>query len=250
MFADYAADAVTIIRLEEVGSTLDVAHELAAQGAGAGTLIVADAQTAGRGRMGRSWRSEPGAGIWLTLIERPRDLRALDVLSLRIGLALAPTLDPFTESPVHLKWPNDLYVGDRKLAGVLIEARWREAQPEWVAIGVGINLRAPASEPRAIGLRSGVSRDDVLPRIIGPMRAAAARTGPLTQDELLAFADRDRARGRRCVEPIAGVVQGIDASGALLVDVGSRATPAHVSPSASGSITAVRVGSLSLEEDT
>ena len=71
---------------ETVGSTLDVAHERAAAGAAAGTLILAEEQTAGRGRQGRSWTSEPGAGIWLTLIERPKDRASLDVLSLRVGL--------------------------------------------------------------------------------------------------------------------------------------------------------------------
>src|SRR5262245_11512084 len=109
-----------LIEYDEVGSTLDVAHEMAADGAEAGTLIVAKAQTAGRGRMGRTWRSEPGAGIWLTLIERPADASALEVLSLRVGLAMAPVLDAFTDAPIQLKWPNDLYLRDRKLAGILI----------------------------------------------------------------------------------------------------------------------------------
>ena len=225
-------------------STLDVAHSLAADGAAAGTLIVADAQTAGRGRMGRSWRSEPGAGIWLTLIERPRDAAAVDVLSLRIGLALAPVLDAFAATPVLLKWPNDLYVGDRKLAGVLIEARWRDAQPEWLAIGVGINLRPPASEARAAGLRAGVTRDDVLSRIVPAMRDAAARTGLLTEAELHAFAARDLARGRRCVQPLDGIVHGIDRSGELLVDIALSSDAAQTPR-----VTAVRAGSLVLAEE-
>jgi len=234
-------DSPSPIFLPEVTSTLDVAHDLAAKGAAPGTLIVADRQTAGRGRMGRSWRSEPGAGIWLTLIERPCDASALEVLSLRVGLALAPALDAFAESSVRLKWPNDLYVADRKLAGILIEARWRDAKPEWIAIGVGINLRPPASEPRAGGLRDGVTRDDVLARIVAPLRAAAACTGRLSDDELSAFAARDLARDRRCVEPVAGVVRGIDASGALVVDVAlSETGPAQV--------TTVRAGSLVLAE--
>ncbi|HEX4682812.1 MAG TPA: biotin--[acetyl-CoA-carboxylase] ligase [Gemmatimonadaceae bacterium] len=240
--------AARTIHLAEVTSTLDVAYELAAQGAPGGTLIVADMQTAGRGRMGRTWRSEPGAGIWLTLIERPRDASALEVLSLRIGLALAPALDGFASGPVRLKWPNDLYVGEQKLAGVLIEARWREAQPEWVAIGVGINLRPPAGDTgsvRPIGLSAGVSPDEVLLRIVRPMRAAARRVGPLGDDELAAFAARDLARGRRCVEPVDGVVQGIDASGALVVDVGLTGDNARGSDGST--ITAVRAGSLVLE---
>ena len=228
-----------LIEYDEVGSTLDVAHELAAKGAEAGTLIVAHAQTAGRGRMGRTWRSEPGAGLWLTLIERPADPSALDVLSLRVGLALAPALDPFAEALVRLKWPNDLYVAQRKLAGILIEARWREGHPEWVAIGVGINLRPPASEPRAAGLTPGTSRDVVLEAIAPRMRAAAARVGELTAVEVDAFAARDLAVGRHCLEPVNGIVSGIDASGALLVTVASANGAA---------LTAVRAGSLVLEE--
>src|SRR3954468_16526787 len=180
-----------LIEYDAVGSTLDVAHDLAAKGAEAGTLIVANTQTAGRGRMGRTWRSEPGAGLWLTLIERPSDPSALDVLSLRVGLELAPALDPFTELRVQLKWPNDLYVAQRKLAGILIEARWREGHPEWVAIGVGINLRPPASQPRAIGLRAEVTRDDVLAAIAPRLRAAAARGGMLSESELNMFGARD-----------------------------------------------------------
>ena len=227
-----------LIAYDEVGSTLDVAHELAAKGADAGTIVVANAQTAGRGRMGRSWRSESGAGVWLTLIERPTDPGALDVLSLRIGLALAPALEIFADSPVQLKWPNDLYLRGRKLGGILIEVRWREGHPEWAAIGVGINLRPPESEPLAIGLRGGVTRDDVLPVVAPALRAAAAARGRLTDAELDAFDARDFAVGRRVLEPVAGIVRGIDSSGALLVGVGSE----------SGAVTAVRAGSLVLEE--
>src|SRR5215217_6891246 len=77
-----------VLAFDRVGSTLDVAHRVAPTAA-SGTLVLADEQTAGRGRHGRRWASAPGAGLWLTLIERPVDIRALDVLSLRIGLAAA-----------------------------------------------------------------------------------------------------------------------------------------------------------------
>jgi BirA family biotin operon repressor/biotin-[acetyl-CoA-carboxylase] ligase len=228
-----------VAHFAEIGSTLDVAHALAEQGAPAGTLILADAQSAGRGRMGRTWHSKPGAGIWLTLIERPADAGALDVLSLRIGLALAPALDAFAESPIRLKWPNDLFVGARKLAGILVEARWRDGAPEWLAIGVGINLRAPEAEARAVGLCSGVTRDAVLRDAVPAIRAAAAARGPLSESERVLFAARDLAVGRRCTEPIEGVVRGIDANGGLVVSVGSEDTEA----------VAVRSGSLVLQEE-
>jgi len=230
-----------VVTLDEVGSTLDVAHELAAAGADPGTLIVAAAQTAGRGRMGRSWRSERGGGIWLTLIERPRDPSGLEVLSLRVGLALAPALEPFATGAVRLKWPNDLYVGEKKLGGILIEARWREQRLEWLAIGVGINLRPPPEEPTAVGLRQGVSRDEVLERIVPAIRGAASRAGPLADDEIAAFAARDMAVGRRCREPVAGIVRGISPSGALRVEIA-------LSGGNGPSLTEVRAGSLVLDE--
>ena len=224
-----------MVSFESVGSTLDEAHALASSGAPAGTLVVADAQTAGRGRQGRVWRSDPGAGLWLTLIERPTDAASLDVLSLRVGLSLAPALDAFTAHRVSLKWPNDLYVGSRKLAGILVEARWRDSRPEWVAIGVGVNVRAPAAEPKAIGLRSGTSRLDVLDAIMPAIRRAASQVGPLTENERHAFSARDLASGRRCTEPLPGIVSGIDASGALLVH-------------SMDGVVAVRAGSLVLTE--
>ncbi len=196
---------------------MDEAHRLAQAGAVAGTLVLADAQDGGRGRGGRSWASEPGAGIWMTLLERPRDQRALDVLALRIGLALSDALEPFCEGRITLKWPNDLFVGAGKLAGILIEARWREALPEWVAIGVGVNRRRPASFPHAAAVRMDVSRDDLLRAMLAPMRRAAVQVGNLTPVECAAWAERDLAYGREIIEPRAGRAMGIDATGALLI---------------------------------
>ena len=229
-------DVPKVMLFERIGSTLDVAHCVAPEGAPSGTLILADEQTAGRGRMGRSWRSEAGAGIWLTLVERPRDLAAISVLAVRIGLALASVLDADAEASVGLKWPNDLYVGRRKLGGILVEARWRDSLPEWTAIGVGINVRAPSEEPRAAGLRRGVDRLAILSRAVPAIRSAAAHTGLLQPREVEAFASRDIFSGRLCVEPVVGRVRGIDSSAALLVDVGST-------------IATVRAGSLVLEEE-
>lgn len=212
---------------ERVASTMDEAHTLGADGAPAGTLVIADAQSAGRGRQGRAWRSAPGAGIWFTLVERPADAAALEVLSIRAGLAIAPGLDAFAPARVRLKWPNDLYVSGRKLGGILIEARWRGERLDWVAIGVGINLRAPPNEPGAIALRDDVSRLDVLGAIVPRLRSAAAMAGSLTFDERAMFEARDIALGRRCVEPVAGRVAGIDARGGLLVETVSGVVQAR-----------------------
>jgi len=200
---------------ESVSSTLDVAHAMAAS-APAGTLIVADEQTAGRGTQGRRWTSRPGAGIWLTLIERPTDLRALDVLSLRCGLYAAEALDGLAAGGIAVKWPNDLFVENRKLAGVLIETRWRGAAAEWVAIGFGLNVRRPPLDS-AIGLADGCSRIDALVRLVPALRRAASATGHLTGDEMARWVGRDIARGRAVSAPSRGTVDGVAPAGELLV---------------------------------
>lgn len=213
-----------VVARERVGSTMDEAHRLAAEGAVAGTLVVAELQEAGRGRAGRRWHSAPRAGVWGTLIERPRDAQAIEVLSLRVGLRLARVLERWTPAPIRLKWPNDLFVGARKLAGVLIEARWREQRPDWVAIGVGVNLIVPPDQPDATALvdagATGRVPDarQVLADMVPALRAAAFATGPLTASELAEFAARDLAAGRRLLEPVPGTARGISADGALLIE--------------------------------
>jgi BirA family biotin operon repressor/biotin-[acetyl-CoA-carboxylase] ligase len=225
-----------VVLFREVTSTLDVAHPLARAGAPEGTLILAERQTAGRGRSGRAWASEEGAGIWSTLIARPTDDAALEVLSLRVGLALARALEEFTDGEIAVKWPNDLMLDGGKLGGILIESRWREERVDWVAIGIGINCRIPRDVLHARTLREGVDRVNVLAAFVPAVRAAAAARGALTAPELHEFERRDWARGRRCTSPVPGLVRGIDARGALLVHTGA------------GEV-AARTGSLILEED-
>jgi BirA family biotin operon repressor/biotin-[acetyl-CoA-carboxylase] ligase len=217
---------------EELTSTLDIAHPMARDGAPEGTLILAERQTAGR-----AWASENGAGIWMTLIARFVDEAALEVLSLRVGLAVARALEAFTSGELQVKWPNDLMLDDGKLGGILIESRWREERIDWIAIGIGINCRVPADVPNARALRAGTDRIDVLAELVPAVRAAAEARGTLTGAELHEFERRDWARGRRSVAPLGGIVQGIDMRGGLLVRT------------ASGDV-AVRSGSLILAEDS
>jgi BirA family biotin operon repressor/biotin-[acetyl-CoA-carboxylase] ligase len=220
-----ALDLPRVELLATTTSTLDVAHRLAAEGAPSGTLVIADEQTAGRGRGGKSWQSPPGAGLWLTLIERPADTSGLDVLSIRIGLAAAEALDRFAPEPIRLKWPNDLYVDRGKLAGILVEARWREQSVEWIAIGLGINVRAPENIEDAAGLEPGTARVDVLVELIPSLRLAASATGPLGAEELEEFNARDLARGRTCIQPARGRVAGITPTGELLVALADTVAP-------------------------
>lgn len=218
---------------ESVASTMDEAHGLAGAGAPAGTLILAQRQTAGRGRNGRRWSSPP-RGIWLTLVERPDNAAALEVMSLRVGLAAARALDAFAAEPLRLKWPNDLYLDDRKLAGTLVEARWRGEHTDWVALGLGVNMAVPADRPEATALEPGTSRIDVLQSLVPELRAAAALAGPLSPVEMEEYAGRDMARGRNCSGPVRGRVAGIVATGELLVELAD-------------SVARVRTGSLVLD---
>jgi BirA family transcriptional regulator, biotin operon repressor / biotin---[acetyl-CoA-carboxylase] ligase len=222
--------------LETTPSTMDIAHRLAAEGAPAGTLVIANEQSAGRGRGGKSWQSPPGAGLWLTLVERPRDASGLGVLSLRVGLAAAEALDRFAAEPIRVKWPNDLYIDRSKLAGILVEARWREQAVEWVAIGMGINVKQPEGVQMAAGLEPGTARVDVLLELIPGVRSAARRPGPLDDEEVEEFNARDLARGKACVEPALGRVAGITSTGELLVALAD-------------SVTRFRSGSLVLEPE-
>jgi BirA family biotin operon repressor/biotin-[acetyl-CoA-carboxylase] ligase len=224
-----------VVLFDEVSSTLDIAHGLGEAGTPAGTLVVADTQSAGRGRMRRVWRSERGRGLWLTFVERPAGGESLGVLALRLARALAPALDPFADQDVQVKWPNDLYVSGKKLAGLLVEARWRGPRLDWLAVGLGINVRAPESV-EAAGLASGVRRVDVLRAIVPAVRAAVATPGVLTDEELGRFQERDLALGKRCVAPARGVVAGVAADGGLLVDT-------------AGARRAYHAGSLVLESD-
>lgn len=210
--------------VETVGSTMDAAHALASSDTPGGTLVLAEAQTGGRGRGGKQWSSAARAGIWATLIERPRDASGIEVLSLRVGLRLAAVLERWSEEEIQLKWPNDLFVAGRKLAGVLIEARWRDERPDWVAIGIGINLRVPSDQREATALAAAVPLD-VLGEAIPAIRAAAFATGPLRDDELAAFARRDLAQGRQLREPASGTARGITADGALLIESEGALTP-------------------------
>jgi BirA family biotin operon repressor/biotin-[acetyl-CoA-carboxylase] ligase len=204
--------------LAETGSTLDVAHALAESGAATGTIVVADTQRAGRGRQGRSWSSQPGRGVWCAVVERPLDARALDVLSIRIGIRLAEALDALAGQLVRVKWPNDLVVRGGKVAGILTEARWSGSVLAWVAVGVGVNVIPPDDVPSSAGLLAGTRRADVLQAVVRSVRAAAAVPGQLTDDELRRFAAHDLLWRRHIVSPARGVVAGISASGSLQVD--------------------------------
>ncbi|HLZ44559.1 MAG TPA: biotin--[acetyl-CoA-carboxylase] ligase [Gemmatimonadales bacterium] len=217
-------------------STLDTIHELGAQDAPSGTLVLAEEQTAGRGRDGRTWRS-PLGGVWLGMLLRP-PLPAAGVLSLRVGLVLADVIEEvlgvrptaLSGPRAALKWPNDVLLNDRKVAGILCESRWQGDNLQWLGVGIGINVanEIPAElADRAVSLqevRPDVRRLAVLDRLVPILIRLTTHDARLTEFECAAFARRDWLRGRQLRTPLAGRAAGIRPDGALLVDTGAGTT--------------------------
>ncbi len=207
--------------LPQVVSTLNIVQDLAEEDGPEGLLVLADEQVAGRGRMGRRWHSPRGAGIWLGYLMRPRQATGGGVLALRVGLAVLEAIRNLGAEAM-LKWPNDVVVNDRKLAGVLCEAKWAQDKLRWVAIGIGVNIHGPLPAeiaPRAIALEEvlpAVTRLRVLDELI-PLLHGLSHHPSLAALERATYARYDWLANRRVVEPVAGTVCGIDGDGALLV---------------------------------
>jgi BirA family biotin operon repressor/biotin-[acetyl-CoA-carboxylase] ligase len=127
---------------DRLESTNDKAKELASRGALEGTLVIAREQTAGRGRAGSVWISDPRCSLTFSLVLRPEKPlpRSLAALSLLGALAVSTALKEYNPSPT-IKWPNDVLLNDRKVAGVLVEASWLGNLLEWAVLGIGINVK-------------------------------------------------------------------------------------------------------------
>ncbi len=222
---------------ELVASTNDFASELAARGAADGTIVVADTQTAGRGRRGRSWFSPPGAGLYTSVVLRGFDQandgsRASGLITITAGVGLAEGIASACGLTPTLKWPNDLQANGRKLGGILAEAVSEQGRIDYVILGFGINLRTvpwPAdlvSHVTSIEAEQGtpVSRAVVL---VEALAGLAARFGDLRAgrydvilsrwSELSPSAMGSRVRSRTEAGWRDGRTAGIDEDGALLV---------------------------------
>jgi BirA family biotin operon repressor/biotin-[acetyl-CoA-carboxylase] ligase len=243
----------TIEHLEVVGSTNDVLKRRARQGVPEWSVVVADRQTAGRGRQGHAWASPPG-NLYLSVLLRPSlPAPAWGVLPLTAGLAACEAVSELGVR-AELKWPNDVLVGERKLAGVLVEAASSAGGMESAVVGIGVNVAmAPTELPPGIAAQTTslwlesaatVETLDVAATVLARLTVCY---DALAREGAAAIVQRWRRRAtawwgsvvevRSGAETRRGVARGVDERGALLLEEASG----RIVPIVSGEAREVRL---------
>jgi BirA family biotin operon repressor/biotin-[acetyl-CoA-carboxylase] ligase len=230
--------------LTSTSSTNDVAAHLADLGADEGTVVVAEAQAAGRGRLGRVWVSPPGAGLYVSMILRPsadlalsRKVNPTALLTLASGVAITEAVRASTGLPAEIKWPNDVMIGRRKLAGILAEAAAQGGALQHIVLGFGVNLQRAAYPlelaDRATSLEAETGRPaDRAMILVEILAAIAARYADLRAGRFDAILSAWRLLAPSLPsswvewDSAGGVMRGraedVDDQGALLVRVGDH----------------------------
>jgi BirA family biotin operon repressor/biotin-[acetyl-CoA-carboxylase] ligase len=229
-----------LVHLDETTSTNDRARELAAAGAPGGTVVLAEAQTAGRGRQGRTWTAPRASGLTMSGLVRFVSAEArpnLGLLPLAAAVAVCEACEAAAPIRCLIKWPNDVEVGGRKLAGILTESR---PQSGWAVVGIGINVNITPEEldsdlrttATSLRIETGRELDRQLVLELLLARAGSWLASHMDRQALLtAYRERDGLFGRRINWSTgdgsrAGEAQGIDERGMLVVysDSGERLT--------------------------
>ncbi len=222
-----------------IGSTNDEALAWAATGAKDLSLVVADAQTAGRGRMGRSWFTPPDSALAFSLIIRPKGVERefIGRFSGLGALALVAALKKYGIA-AQIKWPNDVLINRRKTAGILVETVWMGAEVDSVVLGMGVNV-TPESVPPPEGLNFPATclhsegpkappRFDLLKTLLTELislRATLASDGFLQAwDESLAFRGETVHVWEGETQPLVGQILGLETDGSLRVSTSSAQT--------------------------
>jgi BirA family biotin operon repressor/biotin-[acetyl-CoA-carboxylase] ligase len=233
----------------ETASTNDVALARAAEGAPEGALVIAEAQRRGRGRFHRKWLAPPGAGILASVVLRPTLHPSLvSQLVIAAAVAVAESLNALHDLDAHIKWPNDVYVGTRKIAGILAELSAEAEQVNHVVIGIGLNVNMTTAQlPKPvrdtatsiqIELGREVSRLDVLVELLAQLERWYDRWRRDAFAPVKArWAELSSSLGRRVritsgSETTTGLVADLDDDGALLL----RLDTGHIRKVASGDI--------------
>ena len=220
---------------ETIDSTMPEAARLAAAGCGPGTVVVADHQTAGQGRYGRFWHSEAQSGLYTSIVLRPAlSGSSLPVLMLALGLATAEAIARSTDLACDLRWPNDVLIQDKKVAGILVQL-----QDRFVIAGIGINVSHTQFPPDLAGVATSLrlasgkehSREAIRLALLPAVESYCRMLAGGGKEAILNMFYRasSYARGKRVVvEAVDGTVEGttagLDPSGFLILeqDDGSR----------------------------
>ncbi len=231
-----------------IDTTMREAARLALDGAAEGTLVSAEEQTAGRGRLGRAWSSEPGVGLYFSIVLRPRLApSAAAALTLACGLGVARGVGEAAGVVCDIRWPNDVMLHEKKLAGILVELNTDADEVGFAVAGVGVNVNQASFAPELAELATSLRietgceylRDSVLEAILRRVsdyyRMFVERgTAPIVE----AFSRASSyASGKAVVvegagRPLQGVTAGLDASGQLLL----RTPQGAIEPIVAGSV--------------
>jgi BirA family biotin operon repressor/biotin-[acetyl-CoA-carboxylase] ligase len=217
---------------ERTGSTNDDVREAAASGASSGHVIVADAQDNGRGAHGRVWSSPPGEDLYFSILERrPLDGSQLPWLTLAVGLGVRDAVSTWAPE-VRCKWPNDVLIGERKCAGILVESSSMGQRVGPFVIGVGLDVNRTVFAPdlietaTSLRLASGqtLSRETVLADVLGAIEARVDQLHAGQRDALKRDLERHLAWvGQRVrIDSHEGTLLGIHDDGALRLSGGER----------------------------
>lgn len=228
----------SLVYLTSTTSTQDVARAEAERGAPEGTAVLAEEQTAGRGRLGRAWVSPAGKNIYVTIVMRPPAAR-LRALSVVTPLAVAEALEGAAALSARIKWPNDVLVNGRKISGVLIETELMGDAVKYALVGIGLNVNLDVEAvPDIAAIATSVrrelgrdaSREELLAAFLNAFEARYSQA--LEGDEpFRAWRSRLDTLGRRVratlgERVVEGIAEDVDAEGNLLVrrDDGSLAS--------------------------
>jgi len=221
----------TVFYEPSVSTTMDIARREAEAGAAEGAVAIAEEQTAGRGRMGRSWVSPPGVNLYLTIVLRPA-LEQLRYLSVIAPLAVCQAIEETTGLFPRIKWPNDVLVGGRKVSGILTESELSDGQVLYALVGPGVNVNLDVAAHEEIAgvatslreqLGREVGREEVLAGLLNHLEALyeAVRRGEVVA---MAWKHRLDTLGQHVrVQSAAGelIEQGVavdaDSDGALII---------------------------------
>jgi len=247
---DRASLVNEIVVFEETGSTNDVVAQLGRGGAREGLVVFAEKQKSGRGRLGRRWEASAGRGLWFSLLLRPAfPLRSWARLTTWAAVAVAQGIEDAASCRASIKWPNDIYLGGLKMAGILIETQVDGSGSHFAVAGIGVNVNQEENDfPEALRGKAGslrlagghlLDRQGVAAAILQRLDSAYSRIGPAFP-EMVAVAREKSCLVGSWVEISGGAtreegtVEGLDEEGALLLR------------QAGGKLVAIRAGEVSV----